>query len=78
MGLRQPTEAASEFAARRPDFVLEEPKWRFNESELDRTITAWSLAQTGRMTAASYRRADNQAAEQAASSLAGRAHPKHR
>ena len=36
-----PTEAAREFAARRPDFVLEEPKWRFNESELDRTITAW-------------------------------------
>ena len=31
-----PTEAAREFAARRP-----EPKWRFNESELDRTITAW-------------------------------------
>jgi cephalosporin hydroxylase len=36
-----PMEAASEFAAQRPDFVLEEPKWRFNESELDRTITAW-------------------------------------
>ena len=36
-----PTQAASEFAARHPDFVLEEPKWRFNESELDRTITAW-------------------------------------
>jgi cephalosporin hydroxylase len=35
-----PTQAASEFAARHPDFVLEEPKWRFNESELDRTITA--------------------------------------
>ncbi len=36
-----PTQAASEFAARHPDFVLEEPKWRFNESGLDRTITAW-------------------------------------
>ena len=36
-----PTQAASEFAARHSDFVLEEPKWRFNESELDRTITAW-------------------------------------
>ena len=23
------------------DFVLEELKWQFNESELDRTITAW-------------------------------------
>jgi cephalosporin hydroxylase len=36
-----PTEAAIEFAERQSDFVLEEPKWRFNESELDRTITAW-------------------------------------
>jgi cephalosporin hydroxylase len=36
-----PRQAASEFAARHPDFVLEEPKWRFNESGLDRTITAW-------------------------------------
>jgi cephalosporin hydroxylase len=36
-----PTQAAREFAASRPDFVLQEPKWRFNESELDRTITAW-------------------------------------
>jgi cephalosporin hydroxylase len=36
-----PTQAAREFAARHPDFVLEEPKWLFNESGLDRTITAW-------------------------------------
>jgi cephalosporin hydroxylase len=36
-----PSQAASDFAARHPDFVLEELKWRFNESELDRTITAW-------------------------------------
>jgi cephalosporin hydroxylase len=36
-----PTQAAREFAARHPEFVLEEPKWRFNESALDRTITAW-------------------------------------
>jgi cephalosporin hydroxylase len=36
-----PTQAAREFAASHPDFVLQEPKWRFNESELDRTITAW-------------------------------------
>src|SRR5262245_58305241 len=36
-----PTQAAHEFAARHPEFVLEEPKWRFNESDLDRTITAW-------------------------------------
>jgi cephalosporin hydroxylase len=36
-----PTQAASEFASRHSDFVLDEPKWQFNESELDRTITAW-------------------------------------
>lgn len=36
-----PTQAANEFIARHPEFVLEEPKWRFNESELHRTITAW-------------------------------------
>jgi cephalosporin hydroxylase len=36
-----PTQAAREFAACHPEFALEEPKWRFNESELDRTITAW-------------------------------------
>jgi cephalosporin hydroxylase len=36
-----PSQAASEFAVRHPEFVLEEPKWRFNESELDRAITAW-------------------------------------
>jgi len=36
-----PTYAAREFAARHPNFAVEEPKWRFNESKLDRTITAW-------------------------------------
>jgi cephalosporin hydroxylase len=36
-----PIQAAREFAACHPEFALEEPKWRFNESELDRTITAW-------------------------------------
>jgi cephalosporin hydroxylase len=36
-----PTQAASEFASRHSDFALDEPKWQFNESELDRTITAW-------------------------------------
>jgi cephalosporin hydroxylase len=36
-----PTQAAKEFAARRGDFVLAESKWQFNESEIDRTITAW-------------------------------------
>ena len=36
-----PTEAAREFAARHPQFTIEEPNWLFNESELDRSITAW-------------------------------------
>jgi hypothetical protein len=36
-----PAQAAIEFAADNPEFVLEEPGWRFNESELDRPITAW-------------------------------------
>jgi cephalosporin hydroxylase len=39
-----PLQAASEFAAQHPDFVFADPKWRFNESELDRTITAWPSA----------------------------------
>jgi hypothetical protein len=33
--------AASEFAVRHPESVLEEPNSRFNESELDGAITAW-------------------------------------
>jgi cephalosporin hydroxylase len=36
-----PAQAAIEFAARHPEFVIEEPSWRFNESTLDRAITAW-------------------------------------
>jgi cephalosporin hydroxylase len=36
-----PTQAVREFASRYPEFVLEEPKWRFNDSKLDRPITAW-------------------------------------
>jgi cephalosporin hydroxylase len=36
-----PAQAAIEFAARHPEFVIEEPSWRFNESALDRAITAW-------------------------------------
>ena len=39
-----PSRAAIEFSARHPHFVLEEPKWHFNESELDRPITAWPSA----------------------------------
>lgn len=36
-----PTDAAKEFAAMQKDFVLESPKWQFNESELDKNITCW-------------------------------------
>jgi len=39
-----PSQAASEFVARHTNFILDEPKWLFNESGLDRTITAWPSA----------------------------------
>lgn len=36
-----PSAAAREFAARRPEFVLEQPKWLFNESSLTHNVTHW-------------------------------------
>jgi cephalosporin hydroxylase len=39
--LDNPTRAARDFAARHPDFRLEQPAWLFNESELKRTPTWW-------------------------------------
>jgi cephalosporin hydroxylase len=36
-----PAQAAREFAAAHPEFGLEPPPWRFNESTLARPITAW-------------------------------------
>lgn len=36
-----PTAAAAEFAERHPEFVLEQPAWPFNESELTENITHW-------------------------------------
>jgi cephalosporin hydroxylase len=36
-----PSAAAREFAARHEEFLLEQPRWPFNESELDRNITHW-------------------------------------
>jgi len=39
-----PANAAEEFAASHPEFVLEQPKWRFNESQLARNITYWPSA----------------------------------
>lgn len=36
-----PSAAAREFAGKHEEFVLEQPKWPFNESQLDRNITHW-------------------------------------
>lgn len=36
-----PTEAARDFAAKHPQFVIEQPAWPFNESALDQNITHW-------------------------------------
>lgn len=36
-----PTFAAKDFAAKRPEFLIEQPSWPFNESELDKNITHW-------------------------------------
>ncbi|MGV1099881.1 cephalosporin hydroxylase family protein [Thiovibrio sp. JS02] len=39
-----PAEAAVEFQAKHSDFVLEQPPWLFNESELSENITHWPKA----------------------------------
>ena len=39
-----PAQAAEDFAAKHPEFSLGDPPWRFNESELDKNITAWPSA----------------------------------
>ena len=36
-----PTRAARDFAAKHPEFVIEQPAWLFNESELSRNVTHW-------------------------------------
>jgi cephalosporin hydroxylase len=36
-----PTAAAAEFAEAHPEFVLEQPPWPFNESELRCNVTHW-------------------------------------
>lgn len=36
-----PTFAARDFAAKHPEFVIEQPAWPFNESELEHNITHW-------------------------------------
>jgi cephalosporin hydroxylase len=39
-----PTEAAAEFVGRHPEFVMEQPAWPFNESDLSANITHWPNA----------------------------------
>ena len=39
-----PAAAAEDFAASQPEFALEAPAWRFNESELERPVTCWPSA----------------------------------
>ena len=39
-----PAQAAEDFAASHPDFVIEAPRWLFNESDLKENITAWPSA----------------------------------
>jgi cephalosporin hydroxylase len=39
-----PAAAAEEFAARHPEFSIEQPPWLFNESELTKNITHWPSA----------------------------------
>jgi cephalosporin hydroxylase len=36
-----PSVAAAEFAKHHPEFILEEPQWTFNESELSMNVTHW-------------------------------------
>ncbi len=36
-----PAQAARDFAARRPEFVIEQPAWPFNESTLTANVTHW-------------------------------------
>lgn len=36
-----PAAAARDFAAKHPEFVLEQPPWKFNESPLTNNVTTW-------------------------------------
>jgi cephalosporin hydroxylase len=36
-----PAQAALDFAAAHPDFVVEQPAWTFNESTLSKNVTHW-------------------------------------
>ena len=39
-----PAQAAHDFIAAHPNFAIDSPAWRFNESDLDKNITAWPSA----------------------------------
>jgi hypothetical protein len=39
-----PAAAAVQFANSHPEFVLEQPEWMFNESELETNLTYWPKA----------------------------------
>ena len=39
-----PVEAVNDFVKRHPEFVLEQPTWLFNESELTKNVTHWPCA----------------------------------
>jgi len=39
-----PVAAATEFAQKHPEFIVEEPIWVFNESELTKRVTHWPCA----------------------------------
>ncbi|MET0732841.1 MAG: CmcI family methyltransferase [Casimicrobiaceae bacterium] len=44
-----PTAAAAEFAAKHPDYIVEQPAWPFNESTLNDNITHWPGAWVRRL-----------------------------
>jgi len=47
-----PSVAAEEFAARHPEFIIEQPAWPFNESDLHANVTHWPGAWLRRKSAA--------------------------
>jgi len=39
-----PTAAAEEFVSLHPEFVIDQPRWLFKESELEESVTFWPMA----------------------------------
>jgi cephalosporin hydroxylase len=44
-----PTQAAKDFSSTHPEFVIEQPRWTFNESSLSENITHWPGAYLRRL-----------------------------